>query len=162
MLALARKLAAITAVALVGGCSGPDADADADAALRRSDQLQTLRDSAMRIRIIAADQTFTAVLGDSETARDFASLLPITLTLSDFNRTEKIADLPRKLSTGDAPEGVDPVAGDLAYYAPWGNFALFYRNFSYSPGLVRLGRVEGDAGGLSDLSPTSVRVEIVT
>ena len=116
----------------------------------------------MRIRIITADQTFTAVLGDSETARDFASLVPITLTLSDFNRTEKIADLPRKLSMGDAPEGVDPVSGDLAYYAPWGNFALFYRNFSYSPGLVRLRRVEGDAEGLSDLSPTSVRVEIVT
>ena len=47
------------------------------------------------------------------------------------------------------PQARGPVAGDLAYYASWGNFALFYRNFLYSPGLVRLGRVEGDAGGLS-------------
>lgn len=115
----------------------------------------------MRIRIITADRTFTAVLEDSATARDFASLLPLALALSDFNRTEKIADLPRKLSTDDAPEGVDPAVGDLAYYAPWGNFALFYRDFSYSRGLVRLGRLEGDARELADLGTAPVRVEII-
>ncbi|WP_271166329.1 cyclophilin-like fold protein [Brevundimonas intermedia] len=116
----------------------------------------------MRIRIIAADRTLTAVLDDNETARDFASLLPLTLTLEDFNRTEKIADLPRKLSTAGAPPGADPKVGDIAYYAPWGNLALFYRDFSYSRDLVRLGRLEGDPQGLAELGAAPARVEIIT
>jgi hypothetical protein len=31
--------------------------------------------------------------------------------------------------------------GDITYYAPWGNLAIFYRDFGYSPGLVRLGHI---------------------
>ena len=64
---------------------------------------------------------------DSETTRDFISLLPLTLTLSDYAQTEKVSDLPRRLSTADAPDGVDPDVGDIAYYAPWGNLAIYYR-----------------------------------
>lgn len=40
------------------------------------------------------------------------------------------------------PPGTTPAAGDISYYAPWGNLALFNRDFSYSPGLVRLGRLD--------------------
>ena len=29
--------------------------------------------------------------------------------------------------------------GDVTYYAPWGNLALFHRDFEYSSGLVKLG-----------------------
>ena len=57
----------------------------------------------MKIRIIASDRTLTAELEDSAAARDFAALLPLELTLSDYNRTEKIADLPRRLSIEGAP-----------------------------------------------------------
>ena len=74
----------------------------------------------------------TATLNESKTAQDFASLLPLTLTLQDYNGTEKISDLSRRLSTQDAPAGVDPGVGDIAYYAPWGNLAIFYRDFGYS------------------------------
>lgn len=115
----------------------------------------------MKIRIIAADQTFTAVLEESAAARDFAALLPIDLVLSDHNRTEKIADLPQRLSTAGAPEGVTPVTGDIAYYAPWGNLAIFYRDFSYSRGLVRLGRLEGRVDALAKID-APVRIELVS
>lgn len=43
----------------------------------------------MRIRITTTDQVFTAVLDDSETTRDFASLLPIKVTLEDYGATNK-------------------------------------------------------------------------
>jgi hypothetical protein len=76
-------------------------------------------------------------------------MLPLTLTFTDFHGTEKIADLPRRLSTGDAPEGVDPDAGDIAYYAPWGNLAIFYRDFGYSAGLVKLGSIDTGAADLA-------------
>lgn len=114
----------------------------------------------MKIRIIAAHQTFTAVLEDNEAARDFTALLPIELTLSDYNRTEKVADLPRRLSTAGAPEGVTPVAGDITYFAPWGNLAIFYRDFGYSRGLVRLGRLEGQIAALAKID-APVRIELI-
>ncbi|HET7458862.1 MAG TPA: cyclophilin-like fold protein [Gemmatimonadaceae bacterium] len=53
----------------------------------------------MKIRFEIDDASLTATLDDTEAARDFASLLPLTLTLEDYASTEKIADLPRKLST---------------------------------------------------------------
>lgn len=32
--------------------------------------------------------------------------------------------------------------GDLTYYAPWGNLALFYRDFGYANGLIKLGHID--------------------
>lgn len=163
MPALVSRLAAIAILIVVGGCSGPATDAAAAAAAAPPGPApqQTATETPMRIRIITADRTLTAVLEDNETARDFAALLPLGLTFDDFNRTEKIADLPRKLSTTGAPDRADPAAGDIAYYAPWGNLAIYYRDFSYSPGLVRLGRLDGDPAAMAELSAAAVRVELI-
>ena len=99
----------------------------------------------MKIRMDVDGTRITATLDDNATSKDFASLLPLTLTLDDYNGTEKISDLPKKLSTRGAPEGVDPAAGDIAYYAPWGNLAIFYKDFEYSRGLVKLGTIASGA-----------------
>ncbi|WKB54414.1 cyclophilin-like fold protein [Eleftheria terrae] len=45
--------------------------------------------------------------------------------------------------------------------APWGNLAIFYRDFDYSRGLVKLGRTEGDARPLAVRGPVKVRIELV-
>lgn len=95
----------------------------------------------MKIRLTVDGHRIDAVLNDSAAARDFASLLPLTLELKDFHRTERVADLPRKLDTSGAPEASDPRAGDLAHYAPWQNLALFHRDGETSPGLVVLGHL---------------------
>ena len=100
------------------------------------------RKLAMQIKIEVEGDTFTATLEDSEAARDFASLLPLSLTLEDYAATEKVSDLPRRLSTQGAPAGVTPKTGDLAYYAPWGNLAIFHKDFRYSKGLVKLGTLD--------------------
>lgn len=153
-----RQPLILLAVAVLGAaCGGPTSNASASEQNRPE---QTV-DEPMKIRIVAADQTFTAVLEDSEAARDFAALLPIDLLLSDYNRTEKVADLPQRLSTAGAPDGVTPVAGDIAYYAPWGNLAIFYRDFGYSRGLVRLGRLEGRVDALAKID-APVRIELVS
>lgn len=100
----------------------------------------------MNIRLTVDGHPVAATLNDSATARDFAALLPLTLNLSDFHQTERIADLPRRLSISGAPEAAAGKAGDLAYYAPWGNLAVFYRDGGSdpAPGLVILGRVTAD------------------
>ena len=56
----------------------------------------------MRIRIVTEGGTTLARLEDNAAARDFASLLPMTVTLRDYARTEKIGDLPKRLSTDGA------------------------------------------------------------
>ena len=80
------------------------------------------------------------------------SLLPLTLTLTDYAETEKVADLPRRLSTADAPAGVDPDVGDIAYYAPWKNLAIFYRDAVYATGLVKLGSIDSGIRELAGMS----------
>lgn len=113
----------------------------------------------MRIRIIVEDTELAASLEDTPAARDFAAMLPLDVTLEDYHATEKIADLPGRLSTEGAPAGADPEVGDIAYYAPWGNLALFYRDFGYAKGLVRLGRIEGDMAVLEGKGPLKARIE---
>lgn len=95
----------------------------------------------MKLLLKLGDDSLDLLLDDNATARDFAALLPLRLTLEDYAATEKIATLPRGLSTEGAPAGYTPMAGDMAYYAPWGNVALFHKGFRYSPGLIRLGRL---------------------
>ena len=104
----------------------------------------------MDIRVTIDGQPVDATLNDSPAARDLASLLPLTLDLKDFHGTERIADPPRKLTTEDAPEPPAPKAGDLAYYAPWGNLAIFYKDGpSASEDLLVLGHIDADADVLS-------------
>lgn len=115
--------------------------------------------SSMMIDIdVEGAATITATLDDSPAARDFASLLPLTLTLDDYNATEKISNLPRRLAIEGAPAGFDPSPGDLAYYAPWGNLAIFYKDFGYSRGLVKLGTIV--SGGEALDVPGSLKVTI--
>ncbi len=96
----------------------------------------------MKLQIRLDRQALDVHIDDNPTARDLISLLPLRLSLDDYAATEKIARLPRRLSTAQAPRGITPRAGDLAYYAPWGNLALFHKDFSFSTGLIRLGRID--------------------
>lgn len=119
-----------------------------------------LQDVSVRIRVIIDGQALAATLDDNATARDFASLLPLDLTLSDYASTEKVSDLPRRLWTERAPRSYKPSAGDITYYAPWGNLAIFYRGFSDSAGLVRLGAFDGGIDALLRDQPYNARFEI--
>lgn len=115
----------------------------------------------MKIRLTIDGKAITATLIDNATARDFLSLLPMTLTLEDYAATEKISYLPRKLSTAGAPAGSDPSVGDISYYAPWGNLAIFYKDFRYSRGLIRLGRVDSGIEALNVPGALMVTIERV-
>jgi hypothetical protein len=104
----------------------------------------------MSIRVTLDGQPVTATLNGSPAARDLASLLPLTLDLKDFHGTERIGYPPRKLTTDGAPEPAAAKAGDIAYYAPWGSLALFYRDGpSASADLLILGHIDTDAGQLA-------------
>jgi hypothetical protein len=148
-LARATRIGAVLGVACAAVVA---AQADNDAGPIR-------RDGTMKIRVIIDGQTLSATLDDNATARDLAALLPLDLTLSDYASTEKVSDLPRRLATDGAPRSYKPSTGDITYYAPWGNLAIFYRDFSDSAGLVRLGAFDGSIDALRRDQPFKVRFE---
>ena len=119
-----------------------------------------LLEKRVEIRIIVGNTTLNATLADNATVRDFASLLPLTVELKDYASTEKISDLPRKLSTAGAPTGSDPDVGDIAYYSPWGNLAIYYKDFGYSKGLIKLGRIDAGIESLRRSGPLAARIEL--
>lgn len=122
-------------------------------------RITSVRSNSMKIRMDVDGVALTATLDDTPTARDFAALLPLTLMLTDYAATEKISDLPGKLSTAGAPGGTSAKAGDIAYYVPWGNLAVFYRGSGYANGLVKLGTIDARAEVLGRPGPLQVTIE---
>ncbi|WP_329126322.1 cyclophilin-like fold protein [Streptomyces sp. NBC_01465] len=117
------------------------------------------RNTAMDIRVTLDGQPVDATLNDSPAAHDLATLLPLTVDLKDFHGTERIGDPPRKLTTDDAPEPSAPRVGDIAYYAPWGNLALFYQDGpSASSDLLVLGHIDADAGQLARAERITIEI----
>lgn len=116
--------------------------------------------SAARIKLIFKNEEVIAKMYDNSTSRDFLTLLPVTIKLEDYAEEEKISYLPRKLSTKDALSGSDPAVGDFAYFSPWGNLAIFYKDHGYANGLIVLGKIESGTEKLANLiSNTTVRIE---
>jgi hypothetical protein len=116
------------------------------------------------IRIIFGDTELTGRLHDNATARDLAAQLPLTLSFRDHNNVEKTAPLPRELSLDGAPEGHDPAAGDIGYWAPGGDLVFYFDSDApYFGGIVRIGEFDGDMDAIErlpeDFSVTIERAE---
>lgn len=112
-----------------------------------------------RIIFTVGAETLSATLDDSPAARDFAEMLPLEITLSDYHGIEKVGDLGRELDSTGMPPSYEPKAGDITQYAPWQNLAIFVAPFSNSRGLVRLGQFDGDFSALKREGDISVTIE---
>src|SRR3954453_9853823 len=71
----------------------------------------------MQIQFMLNGTVVKATLENTPATRDLVAMLPLTVTLRDYASTEKIAYLKQPLSREGAPEGVEPRAGDVTYYA---------------------------------------------
>lgn len=117
-----------------------------------------------RIKLTFEGNEIYALINNSKAGNDFLSLLPLNVKAEDFNSTEKIFYLSKKLNTQNEPDGINPKAGDITYYAPWGNIAIFYKDFRYSNNLIYLGKFENlsDAEKLSNIKGNfDIRIERV-
>lgn len=116
--------------------------------------------SKVKIRITFNGRTMTATLYDNASARDLVSMLPLDLKIDDYSTNEKITYLPRKLTEAGSGPFKNERPGDLCYYAPWGNLALFHSGYRYSNGLIRLGRFD-DFEPLLMRGEFPLRIELV-
>jgi len=115
---------------------------------------------ATRVRITVGDKSIEATLADSEAARDFASLLPLTLALNDLFRREKFASLPRAISE-QGKRTHDYAVGTIGYWPPGPDVAIFYRQDGEripDPGLIVLGKVKAGVEALD--VPGAIRATI--
>jgi hypothetical protein len=119
------------------------------------------KETRMRIQITIGEQRFSASLSESAAAQDLVAQLPLTIDMIDHGQVEKTGPLPSPLSLDGQPDGADPDPGDLGYYAPGNDLVLYYGDQSHFPGIVILGRLDGDAAQrISDLDgPVTATVE---
>ncbi|WKB36333.1 cyclophilin-like fold protein [Terrilactibacillus sp. S3-3] len=92
-----------------------------------------------KIRLTFNNQEIVMNMRDNPTTRDLLKRLPLTLKFEDYSGAEKIGHLSHSLTTSGAPSGRDPSVGDIAFYAPWGNIALYYHDVSYYDGIIPMG-----------------------
>jgi hypothetical protein len=117
----------------------------------------------MKLRITSQGQkTMTATLIDSETTRDFVSLLPLTLTMNDLFRREKFAHLPRAISEGGTRTQTYAV-GDVIYWPPGPDVAIFYRHDgqNISAGIIPIGRIDSGVESLNVPGSVEVTIDLV-
>jgi len=115
----------------------------------------------MKLKVTIGDVILTATLADNPTAKDFISLLPLTVKLDDYANTEKIFYPERKLSTQGAGS-INALVGDITYYSPWGNVAIFYKDFGNSSSLIRIAKIDGNIDVLKTAgSIENVRFELM-
>ncbi|MCK1708149.1 MULTISPECIES: cyclophilin-like fold protein [unclassified Bradyrhizobium] len=115
----------------------------------------------MRIRCRFEEKAFTVGLLNNPSARDLATMLPLDLVVQDFSTNEKIAYLPRKLTEEGGAPFSNEAAGDLCYYAPWGNLAFFHGGYKYSSGLIRIGRLDDGPQPLLTRGTFALRIELL-
>lgn len=103
-----------------------------------------------------------SIAADNPTARDFLSLLPLTIPVEEFAGKEKLGALPRDLVTEGSP-GSDPEDGDLIYFIPWGNLGFYYNaaGIGYSDQTIHLGTYNATAAQLAQLEGGAITVDIV-
>ena len=126
-----------------------------------STQSQNMEINSMKISIKVNEKKLTATMVYSRTTTDFLNLLPLQLTLEDYAGTEKVSNLPKKLSTQGSPAGSDPSIGDITYYAPWGNLAIFYKDFGYANGLIILGSIDNYSDAFYVNGSLNVTIELI-
>ena len=118
------------------------------------------KQETMKLKITIGENTAMAILYDNPTSRDFVTMLPLTVEMDDYANTEKIFYPSRKLSIQDAPKGFKPSVGDITLYAPWGNIALFYKDFSYSSGLISMGKITKGIEYFKTKGKITVKIEL--
>ncbi|WP_236845279.1 cyclophilin-like fold protein [Campylobacter porcelli] len=116
-----------------------------------------LKANEMKIVFITQSGKVFATLNDSKISRDFYSLLPLKIELKDYAVAEKYAKLARPLDIRDEPS-TDGKKGDISYFAPWGNFVIYYKNQPFYEGIIRLGRFDGDFNAVINSKNVEIKV----
>ena len=132
----------------------PEESGDDDNSGSGNNEGENKMNRSMTIRI--GDHSFDATLEDNATARAFAALLPMTVTMNELNGNEKYHYLPESLPTNSYRPGTIR-NGDLMLYGS-NCVVLFYETFSSSYSYTRIGQLDNPSGLASVLGKGNMTV----
>src|SRR5436309_15855347 len=130
-----------TAVQATLGTSARSAD-DAKTAIQKP---------PVKVGLKAGNGVQTATLADNKTARDFVSLLPLTLNMNDLFGREKFGHLPRAISE-EGKRTHTCAIGDIAYWSPGPDVAIYYQQDGEKirdPGIIAIGKIDSGVEALN-------------
>lgn len=111
----------------------------------------------MKISVTSNGDTTVFELNNSDASKQLYNQLPLDIEVENFGSNEKIFYPPEKLSTTNTPMA-NAKNGTLAYYAPWGDVVMFYKDFGSAGGLYDLGKVVSGLEYIKNMSGT-IKVE---
>ena len=86
---------------------------------------------AQDVIMTIADTDYKVTVDENTQAgKLFLNSLPLTLSFENFGSNERIAYLPKKLDMRSYDKPLSVKRGDVTYYVPWGNLAVFRKSFS--------------------------------
>lgn len=116
----------------------------------------------MKIHLTLDGRVVPATLADTEAAREFAAMLPLTVTMHDLFRREKFGPLPRAISRAQTHTQTC-AAGTLVCWTAGPDLAVLYREDGQplSGGFHVLGHIAQGLEALARPGPIEVTLEIV-
>jgi hypothetical protein len=120
------------------------------------------RSQYMKININIGGKILAASLADNATARDFVSVLPLTLSMKDLFGREKYGDLPKQLSA-NGPRKNRYEVGDVAYWSPNHQLAVYYKQDGESipsPGIIPIAKLDGSTEAFNVSGSVKVTIEL--
>src|SRR5436189_2977823 len=129
----------------------------------RADNTTTNQTPAMKIRLKVGNKVLTATLADNKTARDFVSLLPLTLNMNDLFGREKFGHLPRAISE-EGKRTHTYAIGDIAYWCPGPDVAIYYQQDGEKipdPGIIAIGKIDSGVEALNVRGSVKVTMELM-
>ena len=116
----------------------------------------------MKINIKIGGKILTATLADNATARDFVSVLPLKVSMNDLLGREKYVNLPKALSE-KGPRTKRYEVGEIAYWSPSHDFAIYYRQDGESipsPGIIPIAKIDAGAEAFNVSGSVKVTIEL--
>ncbi len=113
--------------------------------------IYAMQGEEMKISIVSNGNTTVFKLNNSQAPKELFAQLPMSIEVENFGNNEKIFYPPQKLSTNNTPVA-NAKNGTLAYYAPWGDVVMFYKDFGSASGLYELGYVVSGLEYISQMS----------
>lgn len=95
--------------------------------------------SELQIKVTSRGYSAVFALYDTHAARELYVQLPLKLNLDNFRNAQWMFYPPEKLHVSAEEAYHDGKAGELSYYAPWGDVFMLYKDFYAGDEMHRLG-----------------------
>ena len=141
---------------LISGCANQTEDTVSPQITEQPSEQAEEEQTVNGLEIQIGEQTFYAELYDTETAEEFAALLPMTIDMSELNGNEKYFYLDKSLTTSSSvPDRIH--TGDIMLYGS-NCLVLFYEDFSTSYSYTPIGHMEDTKGLKSALGSGDITI----